>query len=88
VVIHKPSPEPVGDKVLGIDRGIVNIAVTSNNRFFNSKPVKNVRAKYAFLRAKLQSKGTKSAKKLLRKIKERATVCQVITISRNCGYAL
>lgn len=68
VVIHKLSPEPVGDKVLGIDRGIVNIAVTSNNRFFNSKPIKNVRAKYAYLRAKLQSKGTKSAKKLLRKI--------------------
>jgi putative transposase len=67
-VIHKPSPESGGDKVLGIDRGIVNIAVTSNNRFFNSKPIKNVRAKYAYLRAKLQSKGTKSAKRLLRKI--------------------
>jgi IS605 OrfB family transposase len=68
VTIKKQSPEPVGDKVLGIDRGIVNIAVTSNNHFFNSKPVKNVRAKYAYLRAKLQAKGTKSAKKLLRKI--------------------
>ena len=68
VTIHKPSPEPVGDKVLGIDRGIVNIAVTSNNRFFNGKSIKNVRSKYAYLRAKLQSKGTKSAKKLLRKI--------------------
>ena len=66
--IHNTSPEPIGDKVLGIDRGIVNVAVTSNNHFFNSKPIKNVRAKYAFLRAKLQSKGTKSAKKLLRKI--------------------
>jgi IS605 OrfB family transposase len=71
VTIHKQSPEPVGDKVLGIDRGIVNIAVTSNNHFFNSKPVKNVRAKYAHLRAKLQSKGTKSAKRLLRKISKR-----------------
>ncbi len=69
--IHKQSPEPVGNKVLGIDRGIVNIAVTSNNHFFNSKPIKNVRAKYAYLRAKLQSKGTKSAKKLLRKISKR-----------------
>ena len=68
VVIHKLSPEPVGDKVLGIDRGIVNIAVTSNNHFFNSKSVKNVRAKYAHLRTKLQTKGTKSAKKLLRKV--------------------
>lgn len=68
VTIHKQSPEPVGDKVLGIDRGIINIAVTSNNRFFNGKPIKNVRAKYAHLRAKLQNKGTRSAKKLLRKI--------------------
>jgi len=68
VTIHKQSPEPVGDKVLGIDRGIVNIAVTSNNHFFNSKAVKNVRAKYAHLKAKLQAKGTRSAKKLLRKI--------------------
>ncbi len=69
VTIRKQSPEPVdGDKILGIDRGIVNIAVTSSNKFFNSKPIKNVRAKYAHLRAKLQSKGTRSAKKLLRKI--------------------
>jgi IS605 OrfB family transposase len=71
VTIHKQTPEPTGDKVLGIDRGIVNIAVTSNNHFFNSKSVKNVRAKYAHLRAKLQNKGTKSAKKLLRKISKR-----------------
>ncbi len=71
VTIHKLSPEPIGNKVIGIDRGIVNIAVTSNNHFFNSKPVKNVRAKYAYLRAKLQNRGTKSAKKLLRKINRR-----------------
>ncbi|MCZ7373057.1 MAG: transposase, partial [Candidatus Methanoperedens sp.] len=71
VNIRKQSPEPVGDKVLGIDRGIVNIAVTSNNKFFNSKPVKNVRAKYAYLRAKLQGKGTRSAKRLLRKIRRK-----------------
>ena len=45
VVIHKLSPEPVGDKVLGIDRGIVNIAVTSNNRFFNSKPIRKISGK-------------------------------------------
>jgi len=69
VTIRKQSPEPInGTEVLGIDRGIVNIAVTSSNVFFNSKPIKNVRAKYAYLRAKLQSKGTRSAKKLLKKI--------------------
>lgn len=68
IVIRKTSPESSGDKVLGIDRGIVNIAVCSNNVFFNGKQIKNVRGKYAFLRSKLQSKGTKSAKRLLRKI--------------------
>ncbi|PWB56192.1 MAG: transposase, partial [Candidatus Methanoperedenaceae archaeon] len=68
VTIHKQSPEPSGDRVLGIDRGIVNIAVTSNNQFFNARNIKNVRAKYTYLRKKLQSKGTKSAKKLLKTI--------------------
>ena len=66
VIFRKESPEPSGNKVLGIDRGIVNIAVCSNNTFFSGKQIKKVRAKYAFLRHKLQSKGTKSAKRLLR----------------------
>lgn len=68
VTIRKQPPKPTGDRVLGIDRGIVNIAVTSNNKFFNGKQVKNTRAKYAHLRAELQSKGTRSARRLLKKI--------------------
>lgn len=68
VTMRTNSPEPSGDRVLGIDRGIVNIAVCSNNRFFNGKQIKNVRGKYKYLRAKLQSKGTKSARRLLKKI--------------------
>ena len=57
--------------VLGIDRGIVNIAVCSDNRFFNSKSVKKVRSQYAKLRAELQSKGTRSAKRKLCKMSGR-----------------
>ena len=68
VTMRTKSPVPSGNRVLGIDRGIVNIAVCSNNRFFNGKQIKNVRGKYKYLRAKLQSKGTKSAKRLLKKI--------------------
>lgn len=68
IVIRKTTPITSGDAVLGIDRGIVNIAVCSNNVFFNGKQIKNVRGKYVFLRKKLQSKGTNSAKRLLRKI--------------------
>ena len=51
--------------VLGIDRGINNIAVTSANQFFNSKAINNVRGRYAYLRKQLQSKGTRSAKRKL-----------------------
>jgi len=68
VIFRTESPKSSGNKVLGIDRGIVNIAVCSNNTFFNGKHIKNVRGKYAYLRKKLQSTGTKSAKRLLRKI--------------------
>jgi IS605 OrfB family transposase len=54
--------------ILGIDRGVKNIAVCSNNKFFNSKKLKNVKGKYRHLRKKLQSKGTYSAKRLLKKL--------------------
>lgn len=61
-----PTIKP--NKVLGIDRGINNIVVTSNNQFYNSKHLKKVKGKYQYLRAQLQSKGTPSAKRKLRKI--------------------
>jgi IS605 OrfB family transposase len=54
--------------VLGIDRGLRNHAVCSNNKFYNSNEFKIVKGKYAFLRAQLQAKGTRSAKRKLKKI--------------------
>jgi len=69
VTLRVESPKPVGNTVLGIDRGIVNVAVCSNNVFFNTSSIKNTRAKYAYLRKELQSKGTKSAKRLLKSIR-------------------
>jgi putative transposase len=79
VTLRAESPKPSGNNVLGIDRGIVNVAVCSNNVFFNDSEVKNTRAKYAYLRNEIQSKGTKSAKRLLKKIsrKERRFVTDV-----------
>lgn len=69
VSLESSDPKTVEEmKVLGIDRGIVNIAVCSNNKFYNSKAVKNVRARNAYLRKKLQAKGTPSAKRKLRKL--------------------
>lgn len=61
-------PELDEVSLLGIDRGVNNIAVCSDGSFFGASQVKNVRCKYRRLRAKLQSKGTKSAKRLLKKL--------------------
>ena len=55
-------------KVLGIDLGIKKIAVTSDNAFYHSNPSKNIKGKYQKLKRDLQRKGTKSAKRLLKKI--------------------
>jgi IS605 OrfB family transposase len=56
---------------VGVDRGIKKIAVTSNNVFYGGGRTKKVINRYRRLRKKLQSKGTKSAKRHLRKIREK-----------------
>jgi IS605 OrfB family transposase len=63
------SKEP--ETFIGIDRGINKIAVCSDNSFYNSKQLKSVKGKYQFLKAKLQSKGTKSAKRHLKELSGR-----------------
>ena len=56
---------------VGVDVGINHVAVTSNRQFFNARQIKSKRIKYKRLRAKLQSKGTRSSKRLLKKISGR-----------------
>jgi len=60
--------EPENIKVIGIDGGIKNIAVLSNNVFFNSKHLREVKGRYQYLKRKLQHLGTCSANRKLRKI--------------------
>ena len=55
-------------RVLGIDLGVNNLAVTSDNRFFHSAQVKQIKRKFKFLRSKLQAKRTRSSRRLLKKI--------------------
>jgi IS605 OrfB family transposase len=70
--LETDTPKTIPEQtVLGIDRGIVNIAVCSDNTFFNSKFVKNTRSKFARIRAELQSKGTRSAKRKLKRLSGR-----------------
>lgn len=56
------------NRVLGIDRGILNIVTCSDNSFENSKHLRNVKGRYRYLRAKLQSIGTASARRKLKKL--------------------
>ncbi|MFD0687493.1 RNA-guided endonuclease InsQ/TnpB family protein [Actinomadura fibrosa] len=70
---------------IGVDRGIANLAVTSDSRTMQGKGLQRYRRRMARVRAELQTKGTKSAK---RKLKRRArrearhTTCVNHTIAK------
>jgi len=53
---------------LGVDRGINNAVVTSDNTFYSSSHIKNVKYKYQKSRQSLQSKGTRRCKRKLKSL--------------------
>jgi len=63
--IPEPTPEQV-EKFLGVDRGIVNLAVDSDGQIHKGSHVNHMRHRHRRLRRKLQQKGTKSSLRLLR----------------------
>lgn len=67
LVVDTPDEDLyVPDDFLGVDLGIVNIAVDSEGEATSGSNVNTVRAANKKVRARLQSKGTKSAKRLLK----------------------
>ncbi|MHA2169437.1 MAG: RNA-guided endonuclease InsQ/TnpB family protein [Candidatus Kariarchaeaceae archaeon] len=66
-----PNPEVHCGEVIGVDRGIKNIAVDSKNNFYSGKHVREVKRTYFRQKYSLQKKGTRSAKRKLRDIKGR-----------------
>lgn len=69
IVIEFPDGTPFAPKdFLGVDKGIVNIATTSDNITFSGEQVDKVRERLTKLKSILQKKGTKSAKRHLKKI--------------------
>ena len=58
-------------KVVEIDRGISNMAVLSNNKFFNTAHLRNVKGTHRYNRKKLQHAGTRSARRKLRELSGR-----------------
>jgi len=67
------EPEADISDVLGVDLGIVNIATDSDGRVYSGSQVTGLRHRHRRLRARLQQKGTRSARRLLkqRRRKER-----------------
>jgi putative transposase len=69
VVVSVPAPliEP-NDTVVGCDLGITRAAVTSDNRFHGQRRWRELEARDFRIRRALQKKGTRSAKRHLRKL--------------------
>lgn len=61
------TPEPIDvEGHLGIDMGLVNIAVDSDGEFYSGGHVQGLRRRHNRIRARLQSKGTKAARRRLK----------------------
>ncbi len=72
VTVEVPEDEPITPKgVLGVDLGIVNIAVDSENTVHSGEQLNQHRDKLNALKSRLQRKGTKSAKRHLKKLSGR-----------------
>jgi transposase len=72
------DPEPTG-KVVGIDRGIKKIAVTSENQFFGGGQVKKVSKRYEKIRNALQSRRANRLKDTFKRFPRRRTVLELMS---------
>lgn len=62
-----PSPRE-SNTVIGVDFGRTDIAVTSEGQSWSGEQTRKTRDKFARIRASIQRKGTKGAKRLLRRL--------------------
>jgi IS605 OrfB family transposase len=65
-----PPPQKPKD-VVGVDLGRRDIAVTSEGQSWSGKSVNKIRERFARVRASVQAKGTKGAKRLLKRLSGR-----------------
>jgi putative transposase len=69
VTLEMPEPTPAtADGTLGVDLGIVNLATDSEGESFSGEQVEKVRKLHHSLRQRLQKRGTKNAKRHLKKL--------------------
>jgi IS605 OrfB family transposase len=65
--IDDPTPTEVKE-FLGVDLGVVNIATDSDGNVYSGSHVRSMRHRHRKLRTKLQKKGTKSARRKLKRL--------------------
>lgn len=83
VVSIRHQESAISDKVVGVDLGINRPAVTSDALFLGKRRWKEIEQRYFRLNRKLQSKGTKSAKRHLKKMARRRG-----RFRRDCDHVL
>ena len=72
-VCVKGPTNPTGQrlKVVGVDLGRRDIATTSTGKSWSGKQIPSIRDRYSFVRANVQSKRTRSSRRLLRRLSGR-----------------
>lgn len=84
VVVNVPVPDiPQSDEVVGVDLGLNRPAVTSTRQFLGKRRWKEIDRRYLLLQRKLQSNGSKSAKRHLKKLSKRQA-----RFHRDCDHVL
>ena len=74
LTVTLPDIESVPNgEVIGVDFGITRPAVASNNRFFGKRSWKNTERRYFRLKRALQSKGSDSAKRHLKRLSHKVS---------------
>jgi len=68
ITVLMKVPEPSGSNPIGVDIGINNLLVASNGFRVNGKPIEHRRRHFRKLRSSLQSKGTSSARRKLKRL--------------------
>jgi putative transposase len=69
VTLDVPTPEPGEPQgTLGVDLGIINLATDSEGETFSGEAIEANRKRFVALRGRLQKRGTKSAKRHLKKL--------------------
>ena len=71
ITVDREAPEPKGDNPVGVDVGMNNLLVASNGFKVGGKPILKRREHFRQLRSSLQTKGTRSARRRLKRLGDR-----------------